>query len=78
MTTSQHGPAPTPVSLTVQLARHRHPAVGRNKIYAAIATGALPAVRVGKRLAIGTMDMDAWVASGCPLVRREVGGSDAS
>ena len=77
MTTSPGSPSLSPASLTVQLARHRHPAVGRNRIYAAIATGALPAVRVGKRLAIGTMDMDAWVASGCPLVCREV-GSDAS
>ncbi len=67
MTTSPIDPMPTLASLTVPLARRRHPAVGRNRIYAAIATGTLPAVRVGKRLAIGVPEMDAWVALGCPV-----------
>ena len=60
------GPSAT---LTVPLARLRHPAVGRNRIYRAIASGALEAVRVGKRYAIDVNGMDLWVARGCPVER---------
>jgi excisionase family DNA binding protein len=56
-----------PSTLTIPMARDRHPAVGRNRIYAAIAAGALPAVRVGRRIAIRVEDLDAWVMAGCPV-----------
>lgn len=56
----------TPLTVTVPLARERHPAVGRNRMYAAITSGALPAVKVGKRLAIPIDELDRWVMSGCP------------
>ena len=65
-TASPHGPGVSPVTLTVRLARLRHPAVGRNRIYEAAATGAIEAVRVGKRLALDIDSLDAWVRSGCP------------
>lgn len=55
-----------PVTLTVAMARRRHPAVGRNRIYSAIASHALPAIKVGKRLAIHVDELDAWVRAGCP------------
>lgn len=55
-----------PVTLTVALARQRHPAVGRNTLYAGIRSGRLAAVRVGKRLAISLSALDAWVEAGCP------------
>ena len=67
-TTPKLTPPPlAPASLTVTMARDRHPAVGRNRIYAAIGSGALFAVRVGKRLAIPVDDLDSWVASGAPV-----------
>lgn len=62
----QH-PAPPPVTLTVGLALQRHPAVGRNRLYAALKTGALHGVRVGRRTAIHIDDLDAWVTAGCPV-----------
>jgi len=55
-----------PVTLTVALARQRHPAVGRNTLYEGIRSGRLAAVRVGKRLAISLAALDAWVEAGCP------------
>jgi hypothetical protein len=55
-----------PRTVTVRLARERHPSVGRNRLYLAMQSGALPSVSVGKRLAILVEDLDAWVASGCP------------
>lgn len=62
-------PTFTPATLTVHLARQRHPAVGRNRIYEGIRAGRLKAVQVGRRLAIAVEDMDAWVAAGCPTGR---------
>lgn len=56
-----------PRTLTVLMARRRHPAVGRNRLYQAMKTGALPSVRVGRRIAIATPALDAWVMSGCPV-----------
>lgn len=65
-TSSRSAPALAPASVTISMARQRHPAVGRNRIYEAIATGALTGVRVGKRLAIPVEALDAWVAEGAP------------
>jgi excisionase family DNA binding protein len=48
------------------MVRQRHPAVGRNRIYEAIANGVLTGVKVGKRLAIPVDDVDEWVAAGAP------------
>lgn len=54
-------------SVTVKLAQERHPAVGRNRIYAAIASGDLKGIKVGKRIAIPTDELDLWVLAGCPV-----------
>ncbi len=59
-------PALPPASLTVPMVRQRHPAVGRNRIYAAITNGILTGVKVGKRLAIPVDAVDEWVAAGAP------------
>ncbi len=64
--TNRTGPSLPPASLTVRLARQRHPAVGRNRIYDAIASGTLSGIRVGKRLAIPVDELDEWVAAGAP------------
>ena len=64
--TNRTDPSLAPASLTVPLARQRHPAVGRNRIYAAIASGSLTGIRVGKRLAIPVDELDEWVAAGAP------------
>jgi excisionase family DNA binding protein len=45
----------------------RHPAVGKNKLYAAMTSGSLPSVRVGRRIAIPVETLDAWVMNGCPV-----------
>ena len=55
-----------PLTTTVALALMRHPAVGRNRVYAAINSGALCSVSVGKRTAILISDLDEWVQDGCP------------
>jgi hypothetical protein len=55
-----------PRTFTVAMARARHPAVGRNRIYTALQSGVLPSVVVGKRIAIDVDDLDHWVMSGCP------------
>jgi len=65
-TPNRTGPSVPPASLTVQLARQRHPAVGRNRIYDAITNGMLTGIRVGKRLAIPVNEFDEWVAAGAP------------
>lgn len=65
-TSTRSAPAMSPASLTISMARQRHPAVGRNRIYEAIASGALTGMRVGKRLAIPVDALDAWVADGAP------------
>lgn len=65
-TSSRSAPALSPASVTIPMARQRHPAVGRNRFYEAIATGALTGIRVGKRLAIPVDALDAWVAAGAP------------
>jgi hypothetical protein len=57
-----------PRTFTVAMARARHPAVGRNRIYTALQAGVLPSVAVGKRTAIDVDDLDDWVRDGCPLV----------
>lgn len=54
-------------TLTVALARKRHPAVGRNRIYTAMRSGSLRSARVGQRNAIPVEDLDAWVMNGCPI-----------
>ena len=64
-------PLVSPASLTVSLVRQRHPAVGRNRIYEAIANGVLAGVRVGKRLAIPVDEVDEWVAAGAPTESSE-------
>lgn len=64
--TNRTDPSLAPASLTVPLARQRHPAVARNRIYAAIASGSLTGIRVGKRLAIPVNELDEWVAAGAP------------
>lgn len=67
-------PAVTPVpvaTLTVRLARYRHPAVGRNRLYDAMRSGDLHAVKVGRRIAIAIDALDAWVAAGCPVTEAE-------
>jgi excisionase family DNA binding protein len=58
-----------PRTVTVAIARSLHPAVGRNAIYQAMRCGALEHVRVGKRIAIPTEQLDAWVMRGCPTTR---------
>jgi excisionase family DNA binding protein len=55
-----------PVSVTVAMAREAHPALGRNRIYTAMQTGALPSVRVGKRICIPLSALNQWVAAGAP------------
>lgn len=65
---SQLVPTLTPTSVTVPMALQRHPAVGRNRIYEAIANGALNGIKVGRRLAIPVEDLDLWVADGCPTL----------
>lgn len=55
-----------PKTMTVSMARGRHPAVGKNRIYEAISGQALPAIKVGRRLAIDVHEFDAWVEAGCP------------
>lgn len=60
-------PGLPPATVTVPLARQRHPAVGRNRIYQAIASGSLSGVRVGKRLAIPVDALDEWVKAGAPI-----------
>lgn len=57
----------TPSTLTPALARQRHPAVGRNRLYQAIRSGALRGVRVGRRTAIDVLELDDWVQGGCPI-----------
>jgi excisionase family DNA binding protein len=57
----------TPNTLTVEMARKRHPAVARNRIYNAVRSGSLPGIKVGKRLAIPTEELDHWVMAGCPV-----------
>jgi excisionase family DNA binding protein len=57
----------TPQTLTVPMARMRHPAVGKNRLYAAMTSGTLPSVRVGRRIAIPVATLDAWVMNGCPV-----------
>jgi len=59
----------TPATLTPDLARARHPAVGRGRLYAALQSGALHGVRVGRRTAIDVHALDSWVAQGCPLTK---------
>lgn len=65
-TTPQIPPLP-PASLTISLSLARHPAVGKNRLYAAIASGALLGIKVGRRLAIPVDELDEWVAAGAPL-----------
>jgi excisionase family DNA binding protein len=60
-----------PYTLTVAMARMRHPAVGKNRLYAALASGALSSARVGRRIAIPVTALDAWVMSGCPVSRED-------
>jgi len=55
-----------PQTTTVALALMRHPAVGRNRLYTAINSGALRSVPVGKRTSILIADLDEWVQRGCP------------
>lgn len=57
----------TPETLTVALARMRHPAVGKNRLYAAMTSGALSSARVGRRIAIPVAALDAWVMAGSPV-----------
>lgn len=64
--TTPHVPALPPASLTVPLSLARHPAVGKNRLYAAIASGALLGFKVGRRLAIPITELDEWVAAGAP------------
>ena len=71
-TPNRTGPSVPPASLTVQLARQRHPAVGRNRLYDAIANGMLTGIRVGKRLAIPVSELDEWVAAGAPTSKSAV------
>ncbi len=56
----------TPQTITVAMARMRHPAVGKNRLYAAMSSGALRNARVGRRIAIPVSELDDWVMSGCP------------
>ena len=56
----------TPRTVTVAMALERHPAVGRNRIYLALGSGALPSARAGKRIAIAVEDLDEWVLANCP------------
>ena len=55
-----------PLTVTVALARTMHPAIGRNAIYAAMNSGVLENVSVGKRRAIPVTALNAWVMNGCP------------
>lgn len=55
-----------PSTVTVQIARAMHPAIGRNAIYAAMKNGVLQNVSVGKRRAIPVEALNAWVMNGCP------------
>ncbi len=64
---NRSNPGLSPATVTVPLARQRHPAVGRNRIYQAIARGSLTGVRVGKRLAIPVDELDEWVTAGAPV-----------
>lgn len=64
---SMNQTTPAPSTLTPAMARQRHPAVGRNRLYQAIRTGALRGVRVGRRTAIDVMELDDWVRAGCPI-----------
>lgn len=59
--------SPDQASLTPAMARERHPAVARGRLYAALRSGALPSVRVGRRTAIAIQDLDDWVAQGGPV-----------
>lgn len=56
-----------PISVTVAMAREAHPALGRNRLYAAMRTGALPSVRVGKRICIRLSALNQWVEAGAPM-----------
>ena len=56
----------TPRTVTVALAKDLHPAIGRNRMYRAIQSGALRGARVGKRFAIPVDELDAWVMAGAP------------
>jgi len=56
----------TPRTVTVALARDLHPAIGRNRVYRALQSGALRGARVGKRIAIPIDALDEWVMAGAP------------
>lgn len=55
-----------PTTVTVALAKDLHPAIGRNRMYRAIQSGALRGVRVGKRFTIPVDELDEWVMAGAP------------
>lgn len=60
-----------PHTMTVAMARMRHPAVGKNRLYAAMTSGALFSARVGRRIAIPVTELDEWVMSGCPVAKED-------
>jgi len=57
----------TPQTITVAMARMRHPAIGKNRLYVAMTSGALSSARVGRRIAIPVAALDAWVMAGSPV-----------